>query len=111
MIRCSGSKVNNCVRELLRQLIINEHKQTILIMKNITKFCIYACVLLFFSGLFAQPTPPNGKKWEKIDAVSDEFNGSSLNGNKWAINDPQWEGRKPARFESSSIYMGITKLV
>ncbi|WP_298543905.1 carbohydrate-binding protein [uncultured Aquimarina sp.] len=54
-------------------------------------------------SVFAQPTPPAGKKWEKIDVMSDEFNGVSLNTTKWAINSPQWEGRRPARFETSSV--------
>jgi len=75
-------------------------------MKNLTKFLVTSCMCLFFNGLLAQPTPPNGKKWEKIESMSDEFNGSSLNGSKWAVNDPQWEGRRPARFESSSVSVG-----
>ncbi|WP_298314548.1 family 16 glycosylhydrolase [uncultured Aquimarina sp.] len=75
-------------------------------MKNLTKFLVTACMCLFFGGLLAQPTPPNGKKWEKIESMSDEFNGSSLNGSKWAVNDPQWEGRRPARFETFSVSVG-----
>ncbi len=64
--------------------------------------------ILFFSMITVSskaqtPTAPNGKKWEKIDELSDEFNGTSLNTAKWAINSPQWEGRRPARFEESSV--------
>lgn len=63
------------------------------------------------TGLKAQtPTPPNGKKWQKIDAISDEFNGNSLNTSKWTINDPQWEGRRPGRFEESSVAVSDGKL-
>ncbi len=71
--------------------------------------CIkYVLLISFFlSGinyLTAQtPPPPNGKKWEKIEILSDEFNGNTLNTSKWAINSPQWEGRRPARFEESSV--------
>ncbi len=35
--------------------------------------------------------------------MSDEFNGNRLDTSKWASSDPQWEGRKPARFEANSI--------
>ncbi|MFY0624894.1 MAG: Ig-like domain-containing protein [Reichenbachiella sp.] len=58
-------------------------------------------VTLNLSG--ATPTPPAGKKWEKIENMSDEFDGSSLNTSKWADNDPQWAGRQPARFEPGAI--------
>ncbi|WP_271767522.1 family 16 glycosylhydrolase [Aquimarina algiphila] len=72
-------------------------------MKNLKhKILLILCIVGFLQAI-AQPTPPNGKKWEKIEAMSDEFNGSSLNNSKWAVNDPQWEGRRPARFETSSV--------
>jgi len=72
-------------------------------MKNYTKPLYIILIFLASLGMFAQPTPPQGKKWEKIEVLSDEFNGSSLNLSKWTINDPQWEGRRPARFEESSV--------
>ncbi|WP_109433816.1 family 16 glycosylhydrolase [Aquimarina sp. AU119] len=73
------------------------------------KFTYLLCTLLFclvFQKSFAQPAPPNGKKWEKIEAMSDEFNGNSLNTTKWDDQDPQWQGRRPARFEKSSVKVG-----
>ncbi|REE00120.1 T9SS type A sorting domain-containing protein [Marinoscillum furvescens] len=69
----------------------------------------YTLLLLLFLATtitFAQPTPPTGKKWEKIENMSDEFNGTSLDLSKWAKSDPQWAGRKPARFETSAISVG-----
>ncbi|AXT56153.1 T9SS C-terminal target domain-containing protein [Aquimarina sp. AD1] len=75
-------------------------------MEKNNKSIIFLLLCMITVSVFAQPTPPNGKKWEKIDIMSDEFNGSSLNTNKWAINSPQWEGRKPARFETSSVSVG-----
>jgi len=63
-------------------------------------------MFLFSSVSIAQPAPPSGKKWQKIENMSDEFNGSSLNRDKWDDQDPQWEGRKPARFEKSSVSVG-----
>ncbi|WP_299437830.1 carbohydrate-binding protein [uncultured Aquimarina sp.] len=72
-------------------------------MKNNTNLLVTLLLCFVTISAFAQPTPPTGKKWEKIDVMSDEFNGSSLNDSKWAINSPQWEGRRPARFETSSV--------
>jgi|GEM_PF-791549 len=75
---------------------------------------ILFCTLIS-SLLFAQSQPtfdpgqdpkPFGKKWEKLDIMSDEFSGSNLNTTKWDDQDPQWEGRKPARFEKSSVSVG-----
>ena len=60
--------------------------------------------------LFAQPTPPNGKKWVKIEQMSDEFNGSDLNPSKWAKSDPQWAGRVPGKFKANTISVSDGKL-
>ncbi|TRX60640.1 carbohydrate-binding protein [Fulvivirga sp. M361] len=72
-----------------------------------------ACALLTTSLVFAQPTfqsgqdpKPAGKKWEKIQNMSDEFNGSSLDGSKWAKSDPQWAGRVPGKFKENTIVVG-----
>ena len=72
-------------------------------MKKNTNLLLVLLLCFVVVNVFAQPAAPNGKKWEKIEVMSDEFNGSSLNNNKWAINSPQWEGRRPARFETSSV--------
>jgi len=71
------------------------------------------CFLLFISilinsGLCAQTAPPEGKKWIKIENLSDEFEGKNLDNKKW-IADPEghpdfgWIGRPPALFKESSI--------
>ncbi|MEM0994419.1 MAG: glycosyl hydrolase, partial [Bacteroidota bacterium] len=40
----------------------------------------------------SDPTP-EGKKWVKIEAMSDEFNGKTLDTKKWKNTDPQkWIG-------------------
>jgi len=72
-------------------------------MKNLKQTILLVLCIVGFQLTIAQPAPPNGKKWEKVDVLSDEFNGNSLNTSKWLINDPQWEGRRPARFETSSV--------
>jgi len=47
---------------------------------------------------------PNGKKWVKVEAMSDEFNDSSFNVNKWKNTDPnRWIGRPPGLFTESTV--------
>ncbi len=72
-------------------------------------------LLLFFllftiTSTIAQPTPPNGKEWQLIDMMSDEFNGTDLNGSKWAKSDPQWRGRVPGLFKENTIAVNDGKL-
>lgn len=55
------------------------------------------------SESIAQPTPPNGKKWEKIESMSDEFNGNSLDLSKWGINISTWVGRPPGIFKENAV--------
>ncbi|MEO0471923.1 MAG: family 16 glycosylhydrolase, partial [Bacteroidota bacterium] len=71
--------------------------------------------MLILSGIMAQSQPtfnpgqdpkPAGKKWQKIENMSDEFSGSSLNTTKWDDQDPQWKGRAPALFSVNAISVG-----
>lgn len=52
------------------------------------------------------PTP-NGKKWEKVEILSDEFNTNTFDDTKWhrdPATDPfGWYGRAPALFESDNV--------
>lgn len=73
---------------------------------NYSNFWTSFCFLFFITITFAQPTPPNGKEWVKVEAMSDEFNNNHLDTTKWIVNDHWWEGRKPARFEESSVSVG-----
>jgi len=52
------------------------------------------------------PTPPNGFAWRKIEAASDEFNGTSLDSNKWLNDHPYWNGREPSQFLPSNVSVG-----
>lgn len=75
---------------------------------NKNKLLFILCLLTNLSILFAQIKAPEGKSWELIDGLSDEFDGKSLNKKKW-IADPEghpdfgWIGRPPALFKESSI--------
>ncbi len=70
-------------------------------------------VALFFCVVFniplaAQIDAPTGKKWIKIDQLSDDFEGEKLNTKKWEA-DPEghpdfgWIGRPPALFKENAI--------
>lgn len=52
------------------------------------------------------PTP-SGKKWTKIDNLSDEFNGTTFDDAKWHRNPAtdgfNWIGRPPGLFESDNV--------
>ncbi|MGJ8694205.1 MAG: glycosyl hydrolase [Thalassotalea sp.] len=50
---------------------------------------------------------PSGKSWQKVENMSDEFDGSTLNPNKWQA-DPvgngwSWIGRAPGLFDKQAI--------
>jgi len=74
-----------------------------LLKSNLTVLLATGITLSSLSAYAAPPSPPAGKMWQPIANMSDEFNGNILDASKWAKSDPQWEGRRPARFEPSSI--------
>jgi beta-glucanase (GH16 family) len=51
----------------------------------------------------APPPAPDGYRWVRNDWFSDEFNGTSLDTNKWLDYFPGWRGRPPAKFVPSAI--------
>ncbi|KAA1247481.1 RICIN domain-containing protein [Aquimarina sp. RZ0] len=62
----------------------------------------------------AQPTfdtgqdpKPNGKEWVRVENLSDEFNGNSINDTKWQTEPVEngwvWIGRPPGLFEKESV--------
>jgi len=52
----------------------------------------------------ANDPTPDGKKWVKIEAMSDEFNGKTLDESKWKNTDPKkWIGRAPAMFKKDAV--------
>ncbi|WP_232333190.1 HYR domain-containing protein [Mariniflexile maritimum] len=58
----------------------------------------------YFIG--SDPTP-SGKKWTKIENLSDEFNGTAFDDTKWHRNPAtdgfNWIGRAPGLFESDNV--------
>lgn len=55
------------------------------------------------SAIAAPPEPAPGERWVINPLFSDEFNGDSLNSDKWYDFHPLWKGRPPAKFDPSSI--------
>ena len=51
----------------------------------------------------APPPAPPGYKWERNEQFSDEFNGASLDTNKWFDHFPTWKGRPPAKFVPTRV--------
>ncbi|WP_223148863.1 T9SS type A sorting domain-containing protein [Aquimarina sp. RZ0] len=51
--------------------------------------------------LTAQPTPPSGKKWQKVNQLTDDFN--SFDSSKWQKGHPYWSGRSPSQFNNNNL--------
>jgi beta-porphyranase len=52
----------------------------------------------------AQPPAPQGYRWIKNNAFSDEFNGAFIDTTKWYPRSPYWkEGRAPATFRAENV--------
>ena len=64
---------------------------------------ILLCCAGTFNELIAQvtygpPEPPVGQRWILNEDFSDEFNGTSLDSDKWLDHHPKWSGREPGIF-------------
>ena len=56
------------------------------------------------SFLEGQDPAPDNMTWTKLENLSDEFNGSSLDETKWLNTDPKrWVGRPPGLFVKNSV--------
>ncbi len=72
------------------------------LLKSVLKGGLFLATLVSTS---AMPTPPSGKKWEKVNALSDEFNGSTIDSNKWFDYHPFWSGRPPSQFKQGNAFV------
>jgi hypothetical protein len=75
----------------------------------------YLFVLLFSLTsvpAWTQPAAPMEKQWVRVEELSDEFNGTSLDAEKWLNFHPYWDGRPPSAFkkENVSVSGGFLKL-
>ncbi|MEM8526912.1 MAG: family 16 glycosylhydrolase [Bacteroidota bacterium] len=78
---------------------------------TLQRLLIFLALLTIFSCTTSKPhfqadddPTPEGKKWVKIEAMSDEFEGKELDNKKWKNTEPQrWVGRPPAIFKKDAV--------
>jgi beta-glucanase (GH16 family) len=58
-------------------------------------------IMLATMLLFAKP--PEGRAWEPIPALTDEFTGATLDATKWHAHNPSWLGRQPSYFHPKNV--------
>lgn len=61
--------------------------------------------ILFFSSLFAKSQPPviPNSNWEVVTELTDEFNDTELDNEKWLNYQPYWSGREPSQFDTKNV--------
>lgn len=62
-----------------------------------------AALLLATVSLAAAVAPPAPAGYEAIAALSDEFDGDSLDKTKWDLDTSHWRGRQPGLFDPSNV--------
>jgi hypothetical protein len=73
-------------------------------------------IIFLFAGTSnltkAQPVITADNQWIPVNELTDEFNGSLLDGSKWINYHPYWDGRFPSAFkkENVSVSGGCLKL-
>lgn len=85
--------------------LIFEHHHSDLLQEKLKSEPVSSSQVPYFTG--DNPTP-EGKKWEAVSALSDEFDGPEIDNTKW-VTDPaahphlKWHGRQPALFQSKNL--------
>jgi beta-glucanase (GH16 family) len=54
--------------------------------------------------------PPNPSQWQPLPAMTDEFDGTALDTDKWHATNPEWKGRQPGLFMPSNVTVRDGKL-
>ncbi|WP_010523348.1 T9SS type A sorting domain-containing protein [Aquimarina agarivorans] len=76
------------------------------------KFLISALCFMFCLNMWTQPAGENPANWTRVNSLSDEFSGNSLNQNKWTYGHPWWRGRSPAIFgQGANAFVSNNRLV
>jgi beta-glucanase (GH16 family) len=62
------------------------------------------------TGEYPLSDQKNKGKWVKYAPMSDEFEGATLDPNKWWPTNPTWRGRQPARFDPNNVKVADGRL-
>ncbi|NRB52553.1 MAG: hypothetical protein HRU41_33135 [Saprospiraceae bacterium] len=72
---------------------------------------VVIALLLACSVMAQPPNPEKGYQWKLIPELSDEFEGVSLDVDKWSNADPKrWRGRAPGLFLAEAVTLGDGKM-
>jgi hypothetical protein len=68
-------------------------------------------LLLVSITLKSQPVAPTGRHWTVVSELTDEFNGTSLDRQKWLNYQPYWAGREPSQFDTNNVSVSDGNLI
>ena len=75
-------------------------------MHNIPRYTLLTIFIQSIIVVFANPPePPAGKHWEPVPSLTDEFNGTAIDTNKWYDYHPNWSGRVPSQFKKGNSFV------
>lgn len=63
---------------------------------------VLACVFMS-CAVILRADPPPGSTWNPIPELTDEFEGTTLDPNKWYDYNPGWKGREPGLFSTNNV--------
>jgi len=72
-------------------------------MKTLISLLLVSVCMFNVNAQSGPPEPPIGKRWVINPDLSDEFNGQTLDVEKWYNYHPTWKGREPGLFMPSQV--------
>jgi beta-glucanase (GH16 family) len=60
-------------------------------------------IIFLLLSMSAYADPPTPEQWAPVPALTDEFNGESLDSTKWHDRNPGWQGRQPGFFSPQNV--------
>ncbi len=70
----------------------------------------FAFVLPALASPSAAEPPGDAGRWVPLPALTDEFDGPTLDANKWHDHNPGWKGRRPGFFARHNVRVGDGQL-
>lgn len=76
-----------------------------------TSFYVFVCVAACFCSFAkALEVPGDKNEWVRVPELSDEFDSSQLDAEKWHDRNPKWQGRHPVYFHPDCVGLRDGKL-